>query len=73
MLKVCLITSFFCVVTIQPENSDYRNVKIDTLVDSILKCCEDCSEDWPQLIKVELNISAEVFMQQIVCTTVPAV
>ena len=36
---------FFCGVTIQLESSDYSNVKIDTFADSILKCCDNRSND----------------------------
>lgn len=42
---------FFCGVTIQPENSDYSNVKTDTFADSILKCCDNRSDDWATTVK----------------------
>ncbi|KAG1669527.1 Sodium channel protein para [Nymphon striatum] len=42
---------FFCGVTIQPESSDYSNVKTDTFADSILKCCDNRSDDWATTVK----------------------
>ena len=42
---------FFCEVTIQPESSDYSNVKIDTFADSILKCCDNRSNDCVTTVK----------------------
>ena len=35
---------FFCGVTIQPESSDYSNLKTDTFADSILQCCDNRSD-----------------------------
>ena len=42
---------FFWGVTIQPESSDYSNVKIDTFTNSILKCCDNCSNDCVTTVK----------------------
>ena len=42
---------FFCEVTIQSESSDYSNVKTDTFADSILKCCDNPSDDWATTLK----------------------
>ena len=61
---------FFCEVTIQPESSDYSNVKTDTFADSILNIVIIVPVIGLQLLKFELNISAEIFMQQIVYTTI---
>ena len=40
----------FCGVTIQPESSDYSNVKTDTFADSILKC-DNRSDNWTTTVK----------------------
>ena len=50
---------FLCRVTIPPENSDYSNVKTDTFADSILKCCDNRSDDWAASLKSRIKYFCE--------------